>query len=213
MRPPRVALVATLLLVVAALTGAGLVTMRPAEPLRVTASFTDSAGLFVGNDVSVLGVPVGKVTTIEPAGRTVGVTLALDAEVRIPADVGAVVMQASLVTDRYVELTPAYEHGARLATGDHIDADHTRSPANIDDITSAIDDLVVALDGTTPGGKDVGDLLSTTADALDGRGRRSATGWWPRSRRCARSTARSPTSSRSRRTSMPSSPCCRVATG
>ena len=38
------------------------------DKITVTAYFGDSAGLFVGNDVGVLGVPVGKITDIEPEG-------------------------------------------------------------------------------------------------------------------------------------------------
>ena len=170
MRPTRAALVPMVLLVVVALTGAGLMTARSAQPLEVTASFTDTTGLYVGNEVSVLGVPVGEVKAIEPQGRTVDVTMTVDGATPLPADVGAVIMQSSLVADRYVELTPAYDHGPRLGTGAHIGPERTRSPANIDDITSAIDDLVVALDETTPGGKDVGDLLDVTAASLDGKG-------------------------------------------
>jgi phospholipid/cholesterol/gamma-HCH transport system substrate-binding protein len=172
MRLPRAGLVAVLLLLVVALAGAGLMTLSPDEPVEVTASFTDTTGLYVGNEVSVLGVPVGEVTAIEPEGRTVEVTMALDEETPLPADAGAVILQSSLVADRYVELTPAYEDGPRLQSGDHIGTDRTRSPANIDDITRAIDELVVALDETTPGGKDLGDLLSVSADGLDGQGRK-----------------------------------------
>ena len=37
--------------------------------LEISAVFKDSAGLFVGNDVGILGVRVGKVTKIEPQAR------------------------------------------------------------------------------------------------------------------------------------------------
>ncbi|MDT0202020.1 MCE family protein [Nocardioides sp. AE5] len=143
------------------------------EPIRVTADFADTTGLYVGNEVQYLGVPVGKVTAIEPAGTTMTVHLELDPGTEVPAEAGAVVMQSSLVTDRYVELGPVYTGGPTLASGAHIDADHTRSPANMDQIVASIDDLVLALDATTPGGKDVGDLLEVAARAMDGNGART----------------------------------------
>jgi phospholipid/cholesterol/gamma-HCH transport system substrate-binding protein len=52
--------------------------------------------------------------------------------------------------------------------------DRTRSPANVDDVMTAIDDLVVALKDTTGDGKDIGDLLSVGAKQLDGKGARIA---------------------------------------
>src|SRR4051812_26661564 len=41
----------------------------------ITVMLGDGAGLYVGNDVGVLGVPVGKVTKVEPTGKVVKVTL------------------------------------------------------------------------------------------------------------------------------------------
>ena len=37
----------------------------------ISADFSDSAGLFVGNDVGVRGVKIGRVTKIEPKGEGV----------------------------------------------------------------------------------------------------------------------------------------------
>jgi phospholipid/cholesterol/gamma-HCH transport system substrate-binding protein len=172
MKLPRPRLVPLAALVVVSLVAAGLVSLRPGPGLTVTASFTDTTGLYVGNDVAMLGVPIGEVTAIEPRGETVEVTLELDEETPVPGDAGALIMQSSLVADRYVELTPAYEAGPRLSAGDHIPAGRTRSPANVDDILRAVDDLVLALDATTPGGKDIGDLVDVSAAALDGQGAR-----------------------------------------
>ncbi|HEX6874534.1 MAG TPA: MCE family protein [Nocardioidaceae bacterium] len=172
MRAPNLALVSALCLLVVALVGGALTALRPDDPVRVSASFTDTTGLYVGNEVSMLGVPIGKVTAIDPSGRTVEVTMALDEETPLPADARAVIMQSSLVADRYVELTPAYRGGPRLRSGDHIGVDRTRSPVNIDDISRALDDLLVTLDRPTPGGRGIGELLSVSADSLDGQGRR-----------------------------------------
>ena len=54
------------------------------DKMTVTAYFGDSAGLFVGNDVGVLGVPVGKITDIEPDGDRVKVTMEIDADRAVP---------------------------------------------------------------------------------------------------------------------------------
>ncbi len=133
-----------------------------------TLQFTDTTGLYVGNDVQTIGVSIGEVTKIVPRGPRVDVTVRVDEPVS--ADVGAVIMQSALVTDRFVELTPPWTSGAKLASGAIVPLARTRAPANVDDIFAAVDDLLVALSDTTKDGKDIGDLLSVTAEQLEGKG-------------------------------------------
>ena len=153
------------LLIVAGL----LFALRPSsESTTFTLQFTDTTGLYVGNDVQTIGVRIGEVTKIEPKGtarRRDGTCRRAGA-----ADVGAIIMQSSLVTDRFVELTPAWTKGATIATGAVVPLERTKAPANVDDIFAAVDDLLVALSDTTKDGKDIGDLLSVTAEQLDGKG-------------------------------------------
>lgn len=159
--------VAALLLLLAG----SLVLLRPDDgELRLTARFTDTTGLYPGNQVTVLGVRVGTVDEVSPDGEYVDVTMRFPADTRIARGAGAAILQSSLVADRYVELTPAWAAGPVMGDGDTIPVARTASPVNIDDIVGAIDELVVALDGTTPQGKDIGDLIRVSADALDGRG-------------------------------------------
>ena len=40
-------------------------------------------------------------------------TMSYDADVKIPADAKAVIIAPSIVGDRYVQLTPAYDRAAR----------------------------------------------------------------------------------------------------
>lgn len=140
------------------------------EPIALTADFEDTTGLYVGNDVQFLGVPVGEVTKIEPAGTTMTVHMELDEGTEVPRDAGATIMQSSLVTDRYIEVGPAYTEGPVLESGAHLANQRTRSPANLDQVVASVDELVRAMDNTTPGGKDVGDLLDATAGTLEGNG-------------------------------------------
>ena len=99
----------------------------------------------------------------------------IDAGSRIPANAGAQIMQSALLTDRYVELGPAYTGGPHLTSGAVIGQSHTRSPINIDDLSRAINDLVNAL--STPGAtsastSSVGRLVHAMATQLDGNGSR-----------------------------------------
>lgn len=141
------------------------------DAIVVTADFDDTTGLYVGNQVTYLGVPVGEVVAIDPEGTTMRVEMRLEPGTQVPAEAGAEILQGSLVTDRYVELGPAYTGGPTLGSGAHIAADHTRAPATVDEIATAVDDLVLALDGGGKGKRNgLGELLSTGADALEGNG-------------------------------------------
>ena len=144
-------------------------------PLSLTADFADTTGLYVGNEVQYLGVPIGHVVGIDPRGTYMAVRMHIDAGSTIPRNAGAQIMQSALLTDRYVELGPAYTGGPMLASGAVIGAAHTRSPINIDDLSRAINDLVNAL--STPGAtsaknSNVGRLVHAMASQLDGNGQR-----------------------------------------
>jgi len=144
--------------------------LRPrTDHTTITMQFTDTTGLYVGNDVQTIGVRIGEVTKIEPKGTIVEVTVEVDQPVA--PDAKAVIMQSALVTDRFVEITPAWTGGAQLADDAVLGLDRTKSPANVDDIFAAVDDLLVALSDTTSDGKDIGDLLSVSAEQLEGKGK------------------------------------------
>ena len=89
----------------------------------------------------------------------------------IPANADAAIMQSSLVTDRFVELTPAYRSGKQIASGTLLPLSRTRNPANLDEMVRAVDDLIVALGDPRSGGSDVGKLLDVGAKNLSGQGR------------------------------------------
>lgn len=163
-------MVVVLLLVITA-----VVAVRGGDsPTTITAQFDNTTGLYVGNDVQVIGVSIGKVTAIRPHGSRVDVTLRIDEGQPVARKAQALIMQSSLVTDRFVELTPAYTSGPTLATGDVISLDQTNSPANYDDVLAGLDDLLVALDKTSPDGTSIGELIDDGAKQLDGKGARIA---------------------------------------
>ncbi|HET9420847.1 MAG TPA: MCE family protein [Nocardioides sp.] len=140
------------------------------EKITVTAYFGDSAGLFVGNDVGVLGVPIGKVTDIEPDGDRVKVTMEIDADRAVPADAGAVVVARSVATDRYVELTPVYDGGEKLADGAEIDVDRTASPVDFDEVLETINDFATGIAGSKKTTQAVKRFIDSGAAALQGNG-------------------------------------------
>jgi phospholipid/cholesterol/gamma-HCH transport system substrate-binding protein len=138
--------------------------------LTVSALMADSAGLFVGNDVGVLGVPVGKVTSIKPEGGHVRVTLSIDRGQPVPADAGAVVVARSVATDRYVELTPVYHSGPRIADGAVIPEPKTRTPVDFDEVLEALNTFTSGIAGSKGTRNAIANILEQGSKAVDGKG-------------------------------------------
>ena len=152
----------------------GTLTSCGRSDTQITAEFRDAAGLFVGNDVGVLGVGVGHVTRIDPVGTKVRVTMTVDSDVKIPADAGAVIVSRSVATDRYVELTPVYDHGPTMKSGTDIDMAKTRNPIEFDELLKSVNTLSSAVAGPDGKASAFKDVLSVGADVLQGNGDRIA---------------------------------------
>ncbi|MEO3929757.1 MCE family protein [Micromonosporaceae bacterium B7E4] len=171
--PPnrRRALLAAGVTVVVAAAAAFVVLHQGSPQRRLVAHFARAVGIHPGSDVRVLGVRIGEVVSISPAGRTVRLELRYDARHDIPADASAVIVPPSLVSDRYVQLTPAYSGGARLSDGAELPVDRTMAPMEIDDIYRALDEFNRALgpDGANADGA-LDDLLGTARANLAGNG-------------------------------------------
>lgn len=137
----------------------------------VTAYFPRTVMIYEGSDVRVLGVPVGKIDEVTPEGTQVKVVMHYDGEVKVPADAKAVIISPSIVGDRYVQLTPAYEGGEVLADDVRLDETRTAVPLELDEIYSSLDRLTVAL-GPTGANKNgaLTDLLERTAENFGGEG-------------------------------------------
>ena len=138
--------------------------------ITVHAHFKDAVGLYSGNAVSVLGMQVGSVSRIESMGDHVEVTMKLDRDIPIPADVTAVTVSASLLTDRHIELTPPYTDGPRLLDGDLVPIGHTRTPVEFDKTLSMMNKLGSALRGDDRGSGPLGDLVNLGSQISAGNG-------------------------------------------
>lgn len=141
------------------------------EQRTLTARFDRTVGLYEQSDVRILGVKVGTVTEIEPDGDDVRVTMQYAAKYDVPADAQAVIIAPSVVSDRYVQLTPVYEGGAVLEDGATLALDRTKVPVELDEIYDAFNELNLAL-GPEGANKDgaLSDLIAVGADNLDGNG-------------------------------------------
>ncbi|MDT7653468.1 MAG: phospholipid/cholesterol/gamma-HCH transport system substrate-binding protein [Pseudonocardiales bacterium] len=160
--------------VVAVLFAGGLYLVLQPPGRLVTAYFTSTAALFEDNSVDVLGVPVGTITKIEPQGTTVRVQMRItDSSLKLPADVRAVEVSPSMVTGRYVQLTPTWSGGPELADGAVIPVERTAVPLGVDDLTRTATELANALGPNGANAKGaLSDVLNVGAQNLDGNGQK-----------------------------------------
>ncbi|MVU80552.1 MCE family protein [Nocardia sp. ET3-3] len=171
----RTALAATVSVALVAAGVAGVSWANSArDPKRsLCAEFTDTVGLYEGNSVTMLGVEVGTVSKIETLGDRMRVTMSVKDSVQLPADIQAVTMSSSIVTDRHVELTKPYTGGPRYDTSKCIPLDHTKTPIGISEALDAMGKLAGDLTGGGTGGKPdslLDETLTAADSAIDGTG-------------------------------------------
>lgn len=139
----------------------------------LTAYFDRTVGVYPGSDVRVLGITVGEVDTVRPRGGRVKVELTVDREVPIAANVRAAVVTPSMVSDRYIQLAPAYDSGPKLASGAVLGRDRTAEPVELDQLYDSVNKLSTTLgpNGANKNGA-LSDALDTAAANLAGNGER-----------------------------------------
>lgn len=165
-------------LAVAVLGSIGYYIQRQLNTITVTAQFTSAAGLYTDNVVAVVGMPVGKVTKITPRGGYVDVEFTVDKSVKLPADVHAVTINTSILTDRQIELTPPYKGGPVLRNHDTIGLINTKTPVAFDQVLDMLDKVSKSLKGDGKGGGPIADIVNSAAASTEGNGEqvRSALG-------------------------------------
>lgn len=141
--------------------------VRTDDSRTVVADFAYVNGIFKGSKVAILGVPVGTVESVVPAGSVVRVTMSMPGSVQLPAGVQSFVMNPSVISDRNIELGPAYQGGAQLAEGAVIPVERNHSPINWDQLMASVNTIMAALG---PDGGDIGSTLNRAAEAADGQG-------------------------------------------
>lgn len=151
------------LLVAVLLVAAGFVGLRDRSETEVTGIFSSAEGLYEGDDVKVLGVAVGTVSTVKSTPQGVEVTMKVAGSQRIPSDAKAAIVSPTLVSGRYVQLSPAYTKGDAMSDGEMIPVERTAVPVSFDEVKRQLTDLSSTL---APEGED-SQPLKDTIEALD----------------------------------------------
>jgi phospholipid/cholesterol/gamma-HCH transport system substrate-binding protein len=151
------------MVVVVLLAVAGYKVFNDARETSITAYFQNADGLYKGDDVKVLGVSVGQVAGVQPEKSGVRVTLTVNDGTKVPTGVRAAIVAPSLVSGRFVQLSPAYTSGPAMDDDAEIPLGRTAVPVSFDDVKKQLTDLSTSL---APGGS-AGQPLRDTIRSLD----------------------------------------------
>ena len=154
-----------------------------AGAVKYCATMPDSVGLYVGNPVTHLGYPIGRVSSITPSAQSVRVDFEIDGGRTIPADAKAITRSTSILADRALELVGDYDKTDHLSPGKCIPLDRSLTPKTLSEVVGAsttflnsvnpagssnVADIVTAIDEAARNqGPGANKLLTTTSSVLD----------------------------------------------
>jgi phospholipid/cholesterol/gamma-HCH transport system substrate-binding protein len=138
----------------------------------VTAYFTDTLALYPGDKVQIMGVRVGSIDSIEPAGDKMKVVFSYENKYKVPANATASILNPSLVASRTIQLAPPYTGGPTMEDDAVIPLDRTQVPVEYDELRDSINRILTDLGPTRDQPKGpIGDVVDSFADGLAGKGK------------------------------------------
>jgi phospholipid/cholesterol/gamma-HCH transport system substrate-binding protein len=138
----------------------------------VVAYFPVANALYNGDRVEIMGVKVGAIDKIEPAGDKMKVTFHYSNKYKVPADAQAVILNPTLVASRLIQLEPPYKGGPVLADNAVIPEERTQVPTEWDELRNTITNVISKLGPTKEQPKGpFGDVIEAYANGLAGKGK------------------------------------------
>ncbi len=100
---------------------------------NITADFSGTGGLGIGDEVQISGVTIGTVTKValKPEDYRARVTMTIDDDIKLPDDSSAFISSVSLLGGKYMELQPGGSD-EMLANNGHIE--YTQAPQNLEQL-------------------------------------------------------------------------------
>lgn len=129
----------------------------------VNVNLERTGGLLERADVTYLGVPIGRVDSIDLRDDGVRARLSLDSDFKVPADSEAVVAGLSAVGEQRIDLRPRGSGGPYLADGSVIDQKKTSTPKPFAELLAHVGSISDQLDP-----KQLGIIVGELAKATDG---------------------------------------------
>jgi phospholipid/cholesterol/gamma-HCH transport system substrate-binding protein len=169
----RTAVIVGALVLVLALIG-GIVGWQLYKKLTnntVVAYFPQTLALYPGDKVQIMGVKVGSIDAIDPAGDKMKVTFHYENKYKVPANATASVLNPSLVASRTIQLSPAYTGGPEMENNATIPMDRTQVPVEYDELRDSLNRILTDLGPTPEQPKGpFGDVIESFSDGLAGKG-------------------------------------------
>src|SRR6187551_3402959 len=106
---------------------------------NVVAYFENSNGIYVGDNVRILGVNVGRIEKIEPQPDRVKISFWYDDKYKVPAEANAAILSPTLVTSRAIQLTPVYSSGPTMRDNSVIPRERTVVPVEWDTLRKQLE--------------------------------------------------------------------------
>ncbi len=130
---------------------------------NITADFSGTGGLGVGDSVQISGVKIGSIAKVElkPDDYMARVTMSIDDSIKLPDDTSAFISSESLLGGKYMELQPGSSE-EMLASGGHIE--YTQAPQNLEQLLGK---FIFSMDKSGGNGGSSTDATTTTP-ALEG---------------------------------------------
>ncbi len=135
------------------------------------AYFPETLALYPGDKIQIMGVKVGTIDSIEPAGDKMKVTFNYDNKFKVPANATASILNPSLVASRTIQLSPPYTGGPVMEDDAVIPIDRTQIPVEYDELRDSINRILTDLGPTPEQPKGpFGDIIESAADGFAGKG-------------------------------------------
>ena len=154
--------------------GAGFVGWQVYKKLTtntVVAYFPETLALYPGDRVQIMGVKVGTIDKIEPAGDKMKVTFHYASKYKVPATASASILNPSLVASRTIQLSPPYTGGPAMGDNAVIPMERTQVPVEYDQLRDSINRILTDLGPTPEQPKGpFGDVIESFANGLQGKG-------------------------------------------
>lgn len=139
------AVVAVVSVIVAGTEYVGIPARYLGQSYEIAVDLPDSGGIFPNAEVTLRGVPVGRVDSLELTPDGVRAHLRLAQGTEIPTDTLVRVDNLSAVGEQYVELIPPVDHGPYLASGETLPASAATTPPKVTALLVNLDRLATSI--------------------------------------------------------------------
>jgi phospholipid/cholesterol/gamma-HCH transport system substrate-binding protein len=135
------------------------------RPIHMTVELPTGGGIFEGSDVTLRGVHVGRVASVQLHRTRVTLQLSINKGAHIPANSIAHVYDLSVVGEQYVDFVPSADSGPYLRDGSVVPVTRTSTPIKTATVLYDLEQLVRSIDA-----HDVGTLSAELATAFGNSG-------------------------------------------